>query len=275
MPRVHWHDPRMPCPTCGGATRTEIAPGYWRCDSTITTEREGPGFQRPGSGPPVLYDTRICGRTYQDPSSTSTSLGLCACNTGAIGICSECQRPVCGTHSGLFAARRLCAEHYEVKAAAKRTADAKAEWERQRAARANWQAEQRAKERQAAEELTTQAEARTDVFEVLETLRGRGCPGSERQTITGKRSWGRTGWRRRAWLLYVDRSYDKYDAKTTIYRYWVTDHHEYLDRWGLAVRSIDMLQHNYMAPAELGPFGRYDAQELRWTGILKTLRSYL
>ncbi|SDN41647.1 hypothetical protein [Geodermatophilus sp. DSM 45219] len=173
----------MACPTCHGTTRTEISPGYWRCDSKITIEREGPGFQRPGSGPPVLYDTRVCGQRYVEASTTPANLGLCRCNTGAIGYCSECQRPVCGSHSGLWDAQRLCDEHYEVKFEAKVAADARAEWERQRAFYAHWNAERKAAEEKEAAEIAVETQARRQVREVLDELCRRGNRGSTRYKI--------------------------------------------------------------------------------------------
>jgi hypothetical protein len=44
---------------------------------------------------------------------------MCQCNTFAIGLCAECDTPVCGDHSGMFGAHRLCDQHLSMA----RTAD--------------------------------------------------------------------------------------------------------------------------------------------------------
>lgn len=255
----------MPCPTCRGATRTEISPGYWRCDTTITTEREGPGFQRPGSGPPVLYDTRVCGEHYVEASSTPNNLGLCACNTSAIGYCSECRRPVCGTHSGLWDGRRLCDEHYEVKAAAERATDAQSEYERRRAFMADWEAEQQEKARKEAEELAHEANSRRQVIQLLEELSRRGNPGSKRIKVrkAGHRNFIEYH-RRRGWLIHQE----------GMREYWVTTEGEYLNGLQLSVASINLCKSTSLERDPIGPFD-WNYTELRWSGILRKLKTYL
>lgn len=256
-------------------SRTEISPGYWRCDSTITTEREGPGFQRPGSGPPVLYDTRVCGQHYGEASATPSNLGLCRCNTGAIGLCSECQRPVCGSHSGLWDGQRLCDEHYEVRAAAKRTADARAKWERDRAREAKRKAEEQEAARKAAELIAAEMRAQDEVIRVVEQLQSRGCPGSKKEKISGPRSWGRSGWRRRTWLLHTAWSYDNYECRSSSASYWVTNHLEFFDNRGHNIRGIELLRYAPTERTQLSPFNVESIPELRWTGILRTLKGHL
>jgi hypothetical protein len=82
------------CPNCGGADATELAPGYWRCDS--------------------YRDEDFCGHHYQVGGAALTSAQpLCECGTFAVGKCAECGKWVCGSHSGIpyWEGRRLCDQH--------------------------------------------------------------------------------------------------------------------------------------------------------------------
>ncbi len=56
----------MTCPSCGGNSRTPIAPGFFRCTSLVTTRTGGPGLTNPRLGPPVIDATMECGQDYQE-----------------------------------------------------------------------------------------------------------------------------------------------------------------------------------------------------------------
>ena len=106
----------MPCPTCGGSDRDPIAPAFWRCTSmrVVTREIGGPGLTDPRLGPGVLYEQHhvVCRTDYQE-GVPGVSL-LCECNTFAIGLCSECRKPVCGEHSAMVGDVRLCDAHIAI-----------------------------------------------------------------------------------------------------------------------------------------------------------------
>jgi hypothetical protein len=53
----------------------------------------------------------------------------CDCGTFAIGHCAQCNRPVCGIHSGMRWDRRLCREHIQAHETAAAQAKAAAEQE--------------------------------------------------------------------------------------------------------------------------------------------------
>jgi hypothetical protein len=118
----------MPCPNCGGLDRDPIAPGFWRCTSLrrVVEEVGGPGLTNPFAGPPVIRTERLvaCGAEYHEgaPAGAET----CACGTFAIGRCLQCGRSVCGSHSALWASRRLCDEHHAAALAAFEAARAEA-----------------------------------------------------------------------------------------------------------------------------------------------------
>jgi len=98
----------MSCPTCGGANREAIGPGFWRCTSVIVDRFGGPGLTDPRLGPGVIERSRVCGAEYQEGGSALGGNPECACHTFAIGRCAECLRYVCGLHSGMIGGRRIC-----------------------------------------------------------------------------------------------------------------------------------------------------------------------
>lgn len=104
------HDPQMACPLCGGASRSPIAPGYWRCTSLVEELAPGPGLINAALGPPVFRTTRECRNEYAE--GTGTQGLICPCGTFAIGLCKECSLPVCGEHSAILVDARLCGNHY-------------------------------------------------------------------------------------------------------------------------------------------------------------------
>lgn len=102
------------CPTCHGSTREPIAPGFWRCSSPVsyaeTILAPQPGVP-PHLGqmiPQTVWRTRICGREYHEGAGATEATQQCECGTYAIGACSSCGTPICGTHSALHDGRRLC-----------------------------------------------------------------------------------------------------------------------------------------------------------------------
>ncbi|MGY2002816.1 hypothetical protein [Blastococcus sp. SYSU DS1024] len=97
----------MPCPSCGAtATRTQILPGYWRCDADVRIDHLVPAGAEPTAVPSPV-ETRRCGTVYiqtRDDDATAT----CRCGEPAIGECTECTRAVCADHSDLWQGWRVC-----------------------------------------------------------------------------------------------------------------------------------------------------------------------
>ncbi|MDK3257112.1 hypothetical protein [Blastococcus capsensis] len=98
----------MPCPACGATdTRTQILPGYWRCDAVVpaaqpvTVGAGTSGVAEPG-------ESARCGTAYLQTRSDDAGAAVCRCGTPAVGECSECTRMVCGDHSGLWQGWRVC-----------------------------------------------------------------------------------------------------------------------------------------------------------------------
>lgn len=116
------------CPTCGGLQREPISPGWWRCTSLITETFEGPGSWNPQIGlPKAVQQQRPCDTTYVEPDAATPSLPACACGTFAVGMCTRCSTPVCGTHSGIIGGERLCyADYHAAQVAAEDAAAAAA-----------------------------------------------------------------------------------------------------------------------------------------------------
>jgi hypothetical protein len=124
----------MACPACGGVERQLLAPGFWRCTSSIRVENttwvpDGLGGRRPL----VEASLRVCGHEYQETDAVAVAAGLpvCACHTFAIGVCAKCGVAVCGAHSRLAGGSRRCLDH---AAAYDEEASRRAERERQEAA---------------------------------------------------------------------------------------------------------------------------------------------
>jgi hypothetical protein len=100
----------MACPTCGTAdARTQIMPGYWRCDAVIDVEQlvgaEVSGAQEPA---PPGTGSRRCGTAYLETRTDDAGPRTCRCGDPAIGECSECSRFVCADHSALWRGWRVC-----------------------------------------------------------------------------------------------------------------------------------------------------------------------
>jgi len=106
---VGWEYSRyVACPTCGGTSRDQIAPNYWRCSTVLVTETGGPGLTDPRLGPPVIRHERVCSVEYQDGGVLSASAPTCECGTFAVGRCQGCGTMVCGSHSSLYEDERVC-----------------------------------------------------------------------------------------------------------------------------------------------------------------------
>ena len=123
---------------------------------------------------------------------------VCACGTFAVGLCKECSRPICGTHSGMWEIVRLCGDHYREK---------RTEWDgrlqREQQARSAAIEERMAKERQerqrAQEERPARiAEARNQIPALLARLRASRVPRERLKVyVKGKYRW------REGWLLFT------------------------------------------------------------------------
>lgn len=102
------------CPRCGGRERRLISPGFWECTTqsahTVTTVIPDP-FNPPYPRPVHQTVTQACGNRYHEAergARTTDRLETCACETFAIGRCSDCATPICGDHSALVDDLRLC-----------------------------------------------------------------------------------------------------------------------------------------------------------------------
>ncbi|TFV62784.1 UNVERIFIED_ORG: hypothetical protein E4P37_16365 [Bacillus sp. AZ43] len=96
----------MPCPTCGATdARTQILPGYWRCDAAA---RAGQlvGGPAPANAPTGAAQPSRCGTIYLQTRLEEGA--ACRCGDPAIGECTECTRAVCGDHSTLWQGWRVC-----------------------------------------------------------------------------------------------------------------------------------------------------------------------
>jgi hypothetical protein len=79
----------MSCPVCGGSTRTELAPGFFRCTSSVFSQARDAVDDRM-----IRVLENICGYEYQEASENS-SMQSCKCGTFAIGRCKQCGLAVC------------------------------------------------------------------------------------------------------------------------------------------------------------------------------------
>ncbi len=175
----------MSCPVCKGTDRRQIGPGYFECTPQRAYETEGPGFQTPGAGPPVIVRYRECGTRFQEGSASSSA--VCSCGTFAIGMCGDCGRPVCGDHSALVAGRRLCDDEI-----ARISQERAAEEEQERAALAL--AGQQQREHQQA--------LRNVVPDFLRAMNSSGNPGAIKvRGVDGSVRPKKTAWR--AWSISV------------------------------------------------------------------------
>lgn len=99
----------MPCPSCGTTdARTQILPGYWRCDAVVRAdELVGVPGGAAGSTAAVPAESKTCGRVYVQTNSDDPD-ARCRCGDPAVGECTECTRPVCADHSDLWLGWRVC-----------------------------------------------------------------------------------------------------------------------------------------------------------------------
>ncbi|WP_104524886.1 hypothetical protein [Blastococcus atacamensis] len=95
----------MPCPTCGATdARTQILPGYWRCDAVVRAG-ELVGTAAPSATVPA--ESKRCGTIYIQTRADDEA-ATCRCGDPAIGECTECTRAVCADHSDLWQGWRVC-----------------------------------------------------------------------------------------------------------------------------------------------------------------------
>jgi hypothetical protein len=190
----------MACPVCGGTARSPIAPGYWRCITLVEKEELAgtAGAADPWLGPTIIRSMRECGHEYAEIGAGMHG-SVCTCGTFAIGLCKECSRPICGTHSGMWEGVRLCGDHLRER---QRGRDEQFRREQQALLAADgerWEREQRERDRAKEERAARLAEARHQIPGLLAQLRASGVPP---QRLRGTRR----GWRKRmeGWLLFED-----------------------------------------------------------------------
>ena len=100
----------MPCPSCGASeARTQILPGYWRCDAVVPLGRHvaSPvGIGATASG--TTTEASRCGTTYLQTRSDDDGAAVCRCGSPAVGECSQCTCMVCSDHSGSWQGWLVC-----------------------------------------------------------------------------------------------------------------------------------------------------------------------
>ncbi|RZU34076.1 hypothetical protein BKA19_3830 [Blastococcus saxobsidens] len=97
----------MPCPSCGATdARTQILPGYWRCDALVPAGRPAAVGDATASVATVT-ETR-CGKVYIQTRDDGPGSARCRCGDPAVGECTECSRMVCADHSDLWQGWRVC-----------------------------------------------------------------------------------------------------------------------------------------------------------------------
>lgn len=295
----------MPCPKCGGLDSEPLAPGVWRCRSTVIVQTGGPGLTDYRLGPPVISRAVACGFEYADGSAGH--MPLCWCSTYSIGKCSSCQTPVCGLHSALWDGQhRLCGRCWDERITSRKADEAAALEE----ARREKEATDLAMRERSRMRLSVNATARERIAAVLQALGSRGNPGSERITLRLELSVVRPTEHRRAWLLGEGRTEDteqerKYASSLrdgwSRKEYMVTDNGEYLVRVGPLFlpsftsvakgarrRLLEETRRLDRSKYRWGPFTREanesllasedsgaPDQRLQWTGVLKTLEEQL
>lgn len=105
----------------------------------------GPGYGAPPTGqfgPQFIQSAVRCGTLYLEmtPAAFPTP-PLCDCGTYAIGVCRDCEQPVCGFHSTLYDGVRLHHQHVSEREERKRIR------EEQRAEEARRRAEEEQRQR--------------------------------------------------------------------------------------------------------------------------------
>ena len=102
----------MACPTCGATdARTQILPGYWRCESLAElAPLVGVPVSASGSSPLAARGRsgKRCGTVYIQTRNDNSGPEACRCGQPAVGECSECTDVVCGEHSDLWRGWRVC-----------------------------------------------------------------------------------------------------------------------------------------------------------------------
>lgn len=101
------------CPRCGGVAQRSIAPGLWECTAIVSApafeQRQVAGAPSGHFAPQPVPSSRVCGHRYQALVPGAPEVAEpCTCGTFAIGRCQRCQSPICGDHSGLIDAARVC-----------------------------------------------------------------------------------------------------------------------------------------------------------------------
>lgn len=102
LARMNGKEYTMPCPTCQGGDRVELAPGYFRC-TTIQVVQRPTGAHPSGALGPVMESWHVeCGTTYQEASPTMPGSSPCPEHgLFAVGVCLNChERTICGECAG-------------------------------------------------------------------------------------------------------------------------------------------------------------------------------
>ena len=156
------------CPACEGTWRQPVAQGFWECTSEVVEvwEEFAPAGPHGEMVPVRRSSSRICGNRYHDTAGISPTVGLCRCRTTAIGLCAECDTPICGDHSALRAGRRLCAAHIAAYDQA----------ERDQAERAREQAAEAARRKEDEEQGRFEAMPPPTAAQLAERIRSRAYP---------------------------------------------------------------------------------------------------
>src|SRR4051794_39289044 len=99
---LRFEEDGMPrCPKCGGSESRPIAAGYAECTTVVPVVSTQMIHDPIRGGPRPVESQQFtpCGNRYHDGSAESIAGAQCDCGTFAIGLCSSCNRPICGDHS--------------------------------------------------------------------------------------------------------------------------------------------------------------------------------
>jgi hypothetical protein len=219
------------CPSCGGAQRRAIAPGYWECQ-TINVVGMAQGQQ------PV---TSVCGHLYQEGPFGGQAAGRCGCGMYAVGACRVCDMAVCGSHGATFDGEYLCGVHWHEKRQENeaRQRHEAAELERDRELR-----EEEARRDRAAQLPGFPADgpaSSTVVATALQAL----VPEQKRTFILKRGRWNRVTETLEGWAFYKNSSrregsYGYYDEASG----WLIDTVGRLWTWNAAGKDITALSND-------------------------------
>ena len=123
------------CASCGSSLARPIAPNYVECAGVVHSSKPQrvvvamvPVNGHPRFGMQPIYadrdvpTQRPCGLRHHEPMTSASIPPRCDCGTFAIGLCRDCDAPVCGDDSDRLTGHRVCRPCAANRAAAQRKA---------------------------------------------------------------------------------------------------------------------------------------------------------